>query len=390
MGRALKAVMITKRGGCFCLEYYIYKEVPMKKKQSSWIPAGLFTIATTIATIYTLLEYRSSVLIVGIASLLLLLSAFWLFTCIARQNRQEKTPTVGQEQRERMNYEGMKLQGEELIRLVNSLGKGTYVYSKRSAEHLQTLLDASLQMQQNTEKLLNGLIQQQTKAAKYQVKNSQENTARMVHAFSENAERLNHTLEAYITAIQSNTPQPVQTDTGVTDKLSDLTKELAHINSSILALQLQLTSLSSQPVYTSVPPQAPPEQIVTSVPVIQQPEESKEPVSDTNDIEPSTEAIPDEDIEQLFTAEPEEPVPDTVGTDTSAETILNEDIEQLVSTEQEEIPVSDDASDSVLDEVTEAQAAVPEPEPAVAAIPSDNPNKQLSAEEIAALFSALG
>lgn len=362
----------------------------MKKKPSSWIPAGLFTIATTIATIYTLLEYRSSVLIVGIASLLLLLSAFWLFTCIARQSKQEKTPSVGQEQRERMNYEGMKLQGEELIRLVNSLGKGTCVYSKRSAEHLQALLDAFLQMQQNTEQLLNGLIQQQTKAAKYQVKNGQEDTARMIHAFSENSERLNHSLEACITAIQSNAPQPVQTDTGVADKLSDLTKELAHINSSILALQLQLTNLSSQPVYTSVPPQAPPEQIIPSAPVMQQPEESEEPVPDTSDTEPSMEAILNEDIGQLVTAEPEESVPDTADADTSAETILNEDIEQLVSTEQEEIPASNDASAPVLDEVTEAQPAVTEPEPAVAAIPSDNPNKQLSAEEIAALFSALG
>lgn len=363
----------------------------MKKKQSSWIPAGLFTIATTIATIYTLLEYRSSVLIVGIASLLLLLSAFWLFTCIARQSKQEKTPSVGQEQRERMNYEGMKLQGEELIRLVNSLGKGTYVYSKRSSEHLQELSDASIQMQKNTEQLLNSLIQQQTKAAKYQVKNGQEDTAKLINAFTENFKRLNNTLEDCITAIQNNAPQPNQTDSGVSDKLSDLTNELAHINNSILALQLQLTSLSSQPVYTSVP-QMPPEQIITTVPVMQQPSEQNT-TPDSSTAESVSEAIPDEDFAQLFAAEPEETAPDTINTEASSESFLDADLEQLLSTELEEMPQmenGDDTPDSISDADTEAQIAVTEPEPVIAPILSDNPNKQLSAEEIAALFSSLG
>lgn len=343
----------------------------MKKKQSSWIPAGLFTIVTTIATIYTLLEYRDSILIVGITSLLLLLSAFWLFTCISRQNKQERTPSVGQEQRERMNYEGMKLQGEELIRLVNTLGKGTYVYSKRSAEQLQELLTASLQMQQNTEQLLNSLIQNQTKAAKYQVKYGQESTAKLIGAYADNSKRLNSTIGDCIAAIQDITPQSAVSDTGVADKLTDLTAELVRLNSSIQALQLQLSNTPVQPAIPPVQPQMSHAPATTSIPAMQEQKHSSE--SDLDEMLAQALAREQEEDEQLEQ--------------------VSDQLEELLAEE----PVAEPEPVVTMEEpVTEPEpeltvtAEKPSVEPAPVIPLSDNPNKQLSPDEIAALFSALG
>ena len=79
------------------------------KKNNSWIAAGLLTIAMFIATIYSILAYRESVLIIGIVSILFLASAFWLFYSISKLINSLQTPhqSVGEEQRERMNYGGM-------------------------------------------------------------------------------------------------------------------------------------------------------------------------------------------------------------------------------------------------------------------------------------------
>ena len=142
------------------------------KRNNSWIAAGLLTIAMFIATIYSILAYRESVLIIGIVSILLLASAFWLFSCISKMinSLQSQHSSLGEEQRERMNYEGMKLQGEELIRLMNSLGKGTYVNSKRTAEHLEELIVKYSEAQSANEQLVQMLIEEQTKTAKFQVK----------------------------------------------------------------------------------------------------------------------------------------------------------------------------------------------------------------------------
>lgn len=281
----------------------------MKKKAASWIPSGLFTIITALATFYCLLEYRESVLIIGIASLLLLASAFWLFTCLNRiaRERAEAAKDIGKEQRERMNYEGMKLQGEELIRLVNSLGKGIYVYNKRTSECMQSLFDQVLKTQQLNEQLVNLLIQNQTKTAKFQVKYNQEETNRLIMAMKENNDKLNH----------------------------ELSGKLTEITTCVQTLQTQFDTFPAGAVLSSIPAET-------------------EPVPPSADSEET--ALPEIETE-----------PAPVDSSASSEPAVPE-------TEPE--PVDSSAS---------AETA----EPTIPPI-SDDPNKQLSPEEIAALFAALG
>lgn len=370
----------------------------MKKKQSSWIPAGLCTIATAIATIYALLEYHNSVLVIGIASLLLLLSAFWLFTCISRLMKKEPEISVGQEQRERMNYEGMKLQGEEMIRLMNTFGKGTYAYSKRSAENLQAILEFTIQAQTTNERLLNDIIQNQTKTAKFQVKYAQEDTAKLIQTFTEQCRQLNDNLILCADKIENQELQvsPQQPDTNISSSLNELSSELVQINTSIQTLQLQLTTiLQSSAPYTQTQPAATQSISEPVSPVAA----DAEAVVEGN--QPSVEEIPDLTSslsEELFM---EESIPDIDEASISEEPILIEEADTAPSSNEDEFMAAEDNdSEDVmkaleeLDAITESEEVPAFQEAAMSEAPvitppSDNPNKQLSADEIAALFASL-
>lgn len=319
------------------------------KSQSSWILPGLFTILTSITTIYCLLQYRSSVPVVGISTLLLLASAYWLFLTITRiiKSKETPSPSVGEEQRERMNYEGMKLQGEELIRLVNMLGKGTYVNTKRTAERLELLLEQYAQLQKSNELLIQRLMDEQTKAAKFQVKYAQNDTGKLIAALNQQCDNLDASISTCSAAIgrisipATAAPAPVMTQTidtqQITDSLNELSSELANINASIQDLRQSLASAGMQ---ASVQP--------TVQPVVE--EEAEESLMDT----PVAEEVVNE-----------EGVP------------IEEDI--LPETATAEAPDSEVSAES-------ATSATPD----VSSLLSDDPNKQLSADEIAALFAALG
>lgn len=319
------------------------------KSQSSWILPGLFTILTSITTIYCLLQYRSSVPVVGISTLLLLASAYWLFLTITRiiKSKETPSPSVGEEQRERMNYEGMKLQGEELIRLVNMLGKGTYVNTKRTAERLELLLEQYAQLQKSNELLIQRLMDEQTKVAKFQVKYAQNDTGKLIAALNQQCDNLDASISTCSAAIgrisipATAAPAPVMTqaiDTQqITDSLNELSSELANINASIQDLRQSLASAGMQ---ASVQP--------TVQPVAE--EEAEESLMDT----PVAEEVVNE-----------EGVP------------IEEDI--LPETATAEAPDSEASAES-------ATSASPD----VSSLLSDDPNKQLSADEIAALFAALG
>lgn len=416
----------------------------MKKKNNSWIAAGLFTIATGIATIYSLLEYRESVLIMGITSLLLLLSAFWLFTSISRLLKKEPEVSVGQEQRERMNYEGMKLQGEELIRLMNTFGKGTYAYSKRSAENLQAILEFTIQTQTSNERLLSDLIQNQTKTAKFQVKYGQEDTAKLIQTFAEQCRQLNDNLIKCADKIENQKIEIAaqQPDINVAGSLNDLSLELAHINTSIQALQLQLATVSQPSIVYAQNPQTPMPSLQDAAEKTTVPENMfhvDEP--STTDIPSAIEEVPEQkdtilseeaeatDIEESVvieeTADAEEPLVIEEAADTEELVVVEEiadmeetaDMEEPVSTEEvvdTELPANvieftaSEQTDSTEENKDIAESEIVSPlseseeveetdsveeavaEEPVITPPSDNPNKQLSADEIAALFASLG
>lgn len=346
----LYAIMKFRKYVLHSLHRGFYMSTKKKNKsQSSWILPGLFTILTSITTIYCLLQYRSSVPVVGISTLLLLASAYWLFLTITRiiKSKETPSPSVGEEQRERMNYEGMKLQGEELIRLVNMLGKGTYVNTKRTAERLELLLEQYAQLQKSNELLIQRLMDEQTKVAKFQVKYAQNDTGKLIAALNQQCDNLDASISTCSAAIgrisipATAAPAPVMTQTidtqQITDSLNELSSELANINASIQDLRQSLASAGMQ---ASVQP--------TVQPVAE--EEAEESLMDT-------------------------PV---------AEEVVNEEGAPI-----EEDILPETATAEALDSEASAESAT-SASPDVSSLLSDDPNKQLSADEIAALFAALG
>ncbi len=349
----------------------------MKKKQTNWVAAALLTAAMFIATIYCIAVYRDSVFIVGIISLLFLGSAFWLFTCISKMisSNQSVKPSVGEEQRERMNYEGMKLQGEELIRLVNTIGKGTYVNSKRSAERLEKLLTQYVETQQANEQLIRTLIAEQTKAAKFQMKYNQSDTGKVIAALNSQCSRLNDSLSQCVTAIQNksvNIPAP-QDNSQVAESLHTLSLELNRINSSIQALQIQL-NMTAQPVtYSSVQPQSAP---ISQVPTTElQTDSTMQNAASMANVEKSA-IISEESVDAV-----------------KEDTVIDEPTADAEESAAIDEPTADAEKSAAIDEPTadaEKSAAIDEPETDVSSIISEDSNKQLSPDEIAALFAALG
>ena len=385
------------------------------KRNNSWIAAGLLTIAMFIATIYSILAYRESVLIIGIVSILLLASAFWLFSCISKMinSLQSQHSSLGEEQRERMNYEGMKLQGEELIRLMNSLGKGTYVNSKRTAEHLEELIVKYSEAQSANEQLVQMLIEEQTKTAKFQVKYNQNDTGKVIAAMNDQCSRLNDSLSKCLVAFQSKSYDGPQDNTQVSESLHTLSLELARINSSIQSLQMQLGS-SAQPVtFAQVQPQ---QVIMTQVaspqadtgssdtsPIISENTEDLEPVAATDNTAIETETYDTPDT--LFTpsGETETPIEEPINEPAPVEMPATEPV-LAKKPEAAPTPAGNGMLDqAAIDALLSGGTIEPEqPEdpmklytpttakPDVTSLLTDDPNKQLSADEIAALFAALG
>ncbi len=388
----------------------------MKKKSNTWIAAALLTIAATISMIYCLLEFRHTLWILAISCIVLLLSAFWLFLCLSRRQSRLHSKSIGEEQHERMNYEGMKLQGEELIRLVNTLGKGTYVYSKKTAEQLDAL---NKQIQSEVfihQQLVNKLIKEETRIAKFQVKYGQEDTAKLIQALADNRNRLQTTLQDAVSAL----PNPVANDSVPTDTapmdvnidmseitacLHEITSELTHMNETIIELQQQVNNLSEMPIYhQSVSmnstemnaPEANTTQTDALTSFITDMDTSEGNAPEVNSTE--TDAMASF-ITDMDTSEGNAPEVNSTETDVMASFITDMDTSEGNTTEAaiaEEQPETIDlgeeieipATDTTPEEFIEPAS---EPETVTIEVPKDdNPNRQLSPEEIAALFASLG
>lgn len=381
----------------------------MKKKSTTWIAAALLTIAATISMIYCLLEFRHTLWILAISCIVLLLSAFWLFLCLSRRQSRLHSKSIGEEQHERMNYEGMKLQGEELIRLVNTLGKGTYVYSKKTAEQLDAL---NKQIQSEVfihQQLVNKLIKEETRIAKFQVKYGQEDTAKLIQALADNRNRLQTTLQDAVSVL----PNPMANDSIPTDTASmdvnidmseitaclhEITSELAHMNETIIELQQQVNNLSEMPIYHQSVSMNSTEM---NAPEANTPETDAMAsfIADTN----TTEAIAPEmntaetdtlasfitDMDTTEATAPEAAVTDSLDSfftdmNNTEVAIAEEQPETIDLGEEIEIPATDTTPEEFIEPASE-------PETVTIEVPKDdNPNRQLSPEEIAALFASLG
>ena len=362
----------------------------MNKQDNKLALSVVAVLISGIALIYTLIMYHNIIFAVVGISLLFLITAYMLTqNIIAFISMRNKSMNV---QIKNM-VDDLSSQLESMSSSQAQIGKATYLYTKQAAQTVTALKDNYTEGQKTLCQNISSLSDTQNKATKLMIKYDRNNTMKLIATVKEIRNQLSETMVQGFDQIQPNNDevvaalqtivdylksQPNSMDQTMGVQLNNVAHELQNISNSIQSVHLSASNTIQTPsVNPAMPVQTTdmqPEQIVDTpseqtadmqpeqlvdTPLEQTADMQSEQIVDTIDEEPATETIPEE--------EPFTPTFTLVGKSTEKEPALNE--EELSEPE----PISK--------ETTAAQSANVTPV-------SEDPNKQLSPGEIAALFAA--
>ena len=366
------------------------------------------TLTAGIAVIYILIAYPQLIFAVAGVSAIFLICAYILTQNIVNFiNMKNKSLNV----QIKNGMDDLSTQIEGMSSAQAQLGKATYIYTRQAAENVATLRGNYADSQEALHKNLSVLANAQNKSTKLLIKYDQSNTTKLISTLKDMRNHLNETLtqgfdqmqqpnnadvvamlESIVDYLKS---QPAAMDQNLGMQINNVAHELQNISSNIA--RVQSVPMQAPPMGMQVPPMG------MSQPVYQQAVPTPEPITEPVIEEtPVAEPAPEPVIEEAPAAEPE-PQPESVATapvsDDPNKQLSADEIAALFAATDgapEPEPVQEDAAEESFtptftvvgkDDNVEPEAA-PEPEPVAAAPVSDDPNKQLSADEIAALFAA--
>ncbi len=389
----------------------------MNKQENKLALSVLTTLISGIALIYTLIMYHNIIFAVMGMSLIFLICAYILTQNVIAFNLA-KSKTMNNQLKEYINDISDQL--ETMRGTQSQLGKATFLYTKQAAQAVATLENNYIESQEALYRNLTSLSNAQNKATKLMIKYDQNNTTKVISTIKELRNQLSDTMIQGFDQIQPNNAeviaaledivaylkaQPTGPDQTLSIQLNNVAHELQNISNSMQHFQMPTQSvMQTMQTQQAVPvtesaPTAP-----ESTPAV---ETTK--TTDTTEITDHT-LLTNDDIAALFEAL-EEPK-----TETFAEEVLKVE-ETVVNTE----PVAEDSNKQLsADEIAALFAAAepaPKKEPVVATEEekpftptftvvgksdehpeakepitigdiNEDPNKQLSADEIAALFAA--
>lgn len=326
----------------------------MNKYENKLALSVLATLISGIALIYTLIIYHHIIFAVMGVSLLFLICAYVLTQNIIAFTL-EKNKKMNKQLREYINDISEQL--ENMSETQTRLGKATFLYTKKAAKTVDTLENNYTESQDALFKNLSSIAVTQSKATKLIIKCDQANTTKLISTIRELRSQLSDTLVQGLDQIQPDNAeviealeyivnylkaQPAVPDRTLSLQLNDIAQELQNISNNLQHFQT--------PVQNIIP-------------------ETKESISET-----LNNSLPGDDITAMSDKAPiaEAIVAEEV---VNTEPIIEETIiEEAANTEPiigEAIIGEDSITEAIDDEiVTEAS------------------NKQLSADEIAALFAA--
>lgn len=418
----------------------------MNKPENKLTFSVLATLTTGLALVYTFIMFHRIVFAVVGVGILFLISAYVLtqniIAYIAMRNKSMNVQIK--------NYmDDISHQIETMSGAQTKLGKATFLYTKQAAEKVATLENNYSESQAALYKNLSSISNTQNKATKLMIKYDMSNTTKLISTIKDMRNHLSETMVQGFDQIQPNNDdviaalndivaflksQPHQVNEGLSIQLNNVAHELQNISTSIQ--QVQVPTIGVSPAFqTSVQPEmsdsqqvsdAAPEiaeATVPSEPVI--PESMETVIEEPDNTQPVmdevTEESSEEDSEPIIEESPvmEEnpPMVETVSieestttetTDDSSATALGiegkssndmlsaDEIAALFAAadpapKKEEPPVEEAVEEdeepftptfTVVGKSTE-----PDDEPEEPAV-TDDPNRQLSADEIAALFAA--
>lgn len=406
-------------------------------KLAVWV---LATLTSGIGLIYTLIMYHNIFFaVIGMSALFLICAFILTQSIISFATMRNKSLNV----QIKNSVDGIANQLEAMNGVQTQIGKATYLYTRKAAQSVATLENNYSESQEALYKNLISLSHAHNKAAKLMIKYDQSNTTKVISTIKDLRNQLSDTMVQGFDQLQPDNTEVVDTlgqiveylksQSGTMDQemgiqLNSIARELQNVSNSIQHIQF---AANVQPAASIPNPAA--FEAVSGTPV--QPEETVLP--EQNIIEPNGEeavAPSHEDITEAADAaetesngattpgaeenETEENKAEAAGAE-SLETIMAEmetvqeesiDIADMEESPAAETTVSEtehaeaftptftvvgksNESDTSEEPVAEAQPEESAEEPAAPQIKTigdlgDDPNKQLSPDEIAALFAA--
>ena len=418
----------------------------MNKPENKLAFSVLATLTTGIALIYTFIMFHRILFAVVGVSILFLITAYILVqNIVAYITMRNKSMNV-----QIKNYiDDISQQIETMNGAQSKLGKATYLYTRQAAEKVSTLENNYAESQAALYKNLSTITNTQNKATKLMIKYDLNNTTKLISTIKDMRNHLSETMVQGFDQIQPNNDdvvavlndivsylksQPQQMNQGLSIQLNNVAHELQNISTSIQQVQVPAGTPQVQtmadPAYadTKQTEDIPtdhmiPEDIAEDIPeaAVSEDISTIDTLATTETVsteKPVIESIPKEPVAEFI---PEEPVAESIPEEAVTNTTESQDnlgIEGKSSNDMlsaDEIAALFAAADptpkkeeSVTEENEDAEPFTPtftvvgkstetaeETEeltdnvtPITSTEPADDPNRQLSADEISALFAA--
>ena len=331
----------------------------MNKQNNKLALSVLAALTTGIALIYTLILYHDIIFAVAGMSVLFLITAFILTqNLIALSTMKSKSSNVHIKE----CLDDISTQLEAINSSQSQIGKATYLYTKQTAEVITRLEDNYAESQMTLYKNLSSLSNLQNKATKLIIKYDQNNTTKLISTIKDLRNQLSETLIQGFDQIQPNNAEIISV---LEDIVAYLKSQPNGINET-MGLQLNNIAHELQNVSSSI------KQVQIPMP---EPQVLEEPI-----LSPNIDAdIPADD--------PEEPI---ISPSIDAD-IPADELEELISPSASmQTETTNDTLDQITAELLETEdiAGLENDTPSVSLPPDKNPNDMLSPDEIAALFAA--
>ena len=395
----------------------------MNKQDNKLVLSVLAALAAGIALIYTLIMYHNIIFAVAGMSAVFLITA-----CILTQN----IITFITMRNKSMNVQIKNLVDDLSSQLENmsssqaQIGKATYLYTKQTAKAVTALEGNYAESQEALYRNLTSLSNAQNKATKLMIKYDQNNTMKLIATVKEIRNQLSETMVQGFDQIQPNNDEVVAALQTIVDylktlpngvdqamglQLNNVAHELQNISNSIQRVQFPVQNMmQGMPVTPSMPEQsfAVPEAPVNTASSMMEfgtadlssdlePKAVMEPAADAlketdTSVAETVDSSEETDVEVAETVDSSGKTDaDIIETNDALTDVINDDtiysdaIEAEAASVNEEM-MKNDIAEAANQNESQTIVAVTNEEPAVSTI--DDPNKQLSADEIAALFAA--
>ncbi len=377
----------------------------MNKQNNQLTLSVIATLIAGIALIYTLIMFPQIIFAVAGISLVFLIAATILtqniISFITRRERIRNSQIQN-------CIDDISSQIETMGMTQSRLAKATFLYTRQTSQTLSLLENNYAESQEALYKNLMALSNAQNKSTKLMIKYDQSNTTKVISTLKELRNQLSDTMIQGFDQIQPNNNEVVEVledivvylksqstniDQSMSSQLNNVARELQNISNSIQQVQVSIpniaqaaTPVMQQPVSVAPVPETPVEDLLNpSVPEVS----STEEIPVENVVEEAIEETPEVTETATENIEETPKITETATEDTNETETIPEDTSKDITKSHAEEPEADMTPAAEEDTPEEEKPFTPTFKVVGKEDPvEDDPNKQLSADEIAALFAA--